>query len=165
MVRLVAEDVMTRRVLCVFADLDVRSLAKLFLEKRISGAPVTAEDGTLIGVVSQTDLLRDAASREEELVVEPAFYETARLEGRHLPKGFQIADTNTGTVADIMTPVIHSVREDTPVEDVARLMRRKRVHRVVVERGRKPVGLISALDLLTALYAAPRPRKSATRKK
>ena len=163
--KLLAEDLMTRNVLCVHAGLDLRDLMKLFLDGGVTGAPVTSENGKLLGVVSQTDLLRYGVSRDSELVMDSDFYATARMEGSHLPKGFQIVDTGTGTVADVMTPVIYSVKESAPIEDVARLMREKRVHRIIVERGGKVAGLISALDLITALYALPRPAPRRAKKK
>lgn len=162
---LLAEDLMTRNVLCVFAGLDLRDLAKLLLDRGISGAPVTSEDGKLLGVVSQTDLLRYNVSRDSELVMESDFYATARMEGSYLPRGFQIVDTGTAKVADIMTPVIYSVKESTPIEDVARMMWEKRVHRIIVERDGRVVGLISALDLITALFAVPQQPAPARRRK
>jgi CBS-domain-containing membrane protein len=158
--KLLAEDLMTRNVLCVFSGLDLRDLTKLLLDRGVTGAPVTSQDGTLLGVVSQTDLLRYHLSRDAELVLESDFYDTARMEGSHLPRGFQIMDTGTAKVSDVMTPVIYSVKERTPIEDVARLMREKHVHRIIVERGRKAVGLISALDLIAALFATPRARRT-----
>jgi CBS domain-containing protein len=150
-----AEDVMTSDVLCVLEELDVRDLAMLLLEKNVTGAPVTTKEGKLVGVVSQTDLLRYHVGRESELVVESDFYSAARMEGSHLPQGFQIIDVGSATVADIMTPVIYSVFERSPIEDVARIMREKRVHRVIVEREGRIVGLISALDLIAALFSTP----------
>jgi CBS domain-containing protein len=163
--KLLAEDLMTRNVLCVFAGLDLRDFVKLLLDHDMTGAPVTSQDGTLLGVVSQTDLLRHDLSRRSELIVESDFYLTARSEGSYLARGYQLMDTGTATVADVMTPVTYTVKEKAPIEDVARLMREKRVHRIIVERDRKVVGLISALDLITALYAAPRERPRRTKKK
>lgn len=163
-----AEDVMTRNVLCVFSDLELRELAKLFLDKQITGAPVTARDGRLIGVISQTDVLRYAVSRDEELVMDSNFYGTARLEGAYLPRGFQILDAESATVGEMMTPVLHTVTEKASVEEVARLMRRESIHRViVVDKDRKVRGLISALDLVTVLVSATQPpsRKKTTKKK
>lgn len=162
---LLAEDLMTRNVLCVYGGLDLRDLMKLFLDRDVTGAPVTSKDGTLLGVVSQTDLLRYDSSRNSELIVESDFYLTARVEGSYLARGYQILDTGTATVKDVMTPAIYTVKESAPIEDVARMMREKRVHRIIVERDRKVVGLISALDLITALYAAPRERPRRTKKK
>ena len=48
------------------------------------------QDGNLAGVVSQTDLIYYNMTRDDELVFDSLFYQTARMEGRHIPKGFQI---------------------------------------------------------------------------
>ena len=160
-----AEDIMSPNVLCVFADMDLRDLMKLLLDRRITGAPVTTPAGTLRGVVSQSDLLRYNISRDDELVMESDFYGTARVEGRYLPRGFQIEDANTATVSDVMTPVVHKVKPSTPVEEVARMMRRKHVHRVIVEDEGKVAGIISALDVLAVLTSVSKPPKRSTKKK
>lgn len=147
----IARDVMNRNVISVSQDMDLRDLAKLLLEKGITGAPVVDRDGNLAGVVSQTDLVYYNLSRDDELVLPPDFYQHARVEGRHLPGGFQIEDCNTGKVADVMTPVVHSVTETTPLARVARMMTRTHIHRVIVRKGRRPTGVISALDVLRVM--------------
>jgi CBS domain-containing protein len=160
-----AEDIMNANVLCVFAEMDLRDLTKLLIDKGITGAPVTTQDGTILGVVSQSDLLRYTISRDDELVVESDFYGTARIEGRHLPRGFQIEDANTATVSDVMTPVVHAVKPSTPVKDIAKAMRKNHIHRVIVQKKEKVVGIISALDVLAVLTSASKPPKRSSRKK
>lgn len=171
-----AKDVMSRDVVCVPQDMDLRDLAKLFLEKGFTGAPVVDRDGELVGVVSQTDLLYYQLTRDDELVLPTDFYDSARIEGHRVPqKGFQIEDVNSGRVEDVMTPVVHAVAETTDVRTIARSMTTKHIHRLIVRRGNKAVGIISALDLLRGLpwdaamrpravaKAAPAARKSAAR--
>ena len=51
-----AQDVMTRDVLTARADWSIDRLADFFIDKSISGAPVLEPDGSLVGVVSSTDL-------------------------------------------------------------------------------------------------------------
>jgi CBS domain-containing protein len=160
-----AEDIMSPNVLCVYPDMDLRDLMKLLLDREITGAPVTTRAGTLIGVVSQSDLLRYNVSRDDELVMESDFYGTARVEGRYLPRGFQIEDTNTATVTDVMTPIVHAVKPSTTVENVARVMRKNHIHRVIVEAKGKVLGIISALDLLAVLTSASKPPVRSARKK
>jgi CBS-domain-containing membrane protein len=145
-----ARDIMNTDVIAVATSMVLRDLARLFLEKGITGAPVIDEQGNLAGVISQTDLIHYSLTRPDHLVLESDFYQTARMEGRHVPTGFQIEDTNTGCVADMMTPVVHSVSERASVEAVALMMMRKHIHRVIVRRGRKVVGVISAIDVLRA---------------
>ena len=95
-------------------------------------------------------------TRGDELVMDSHFYQSARVEGSHIPSGFQVEDFNSGSVADVMTPVVHSVTERASVASVARLMFRKHIHRVIVRNGRKVSGIISALDVLRATEAEGR---------
>ena len=145
---LLARDIMNAKVISVPTSMDLRDLAKLFLDQGISGAPVVDRNGDLAGVISQTDLIFYSLQRDDELQRESHFYESARVEGRPIPRGFQIEDCNTGCVADVMTPLVHAVTEQTTVDSVARLMTKKHIHRVIVRRGRKIAGIISALDVL-----------------
>jgi CBS domain-containing protein len=144
----VAADIMSRNVICVLKDSDLRDLAKLFLANGITGAPVIDRDGDLCGVVSQTDLLYYHLTRDDELVLPSDFYQNARVEGRPIAKGFQIEDVNTGSVEEVMTPVVHAVTARTPVATIAKMMTRRHIHRVIVRRGMKVAGIISALDVL-----------------
>ena len=143
-----ARDIMNTNVISVAADMDLRDLAKLLLKKGITGAPVVDGQGHLAGVISQTDLVYYNLTRGDELVFDSQFYHSAKVEGRHVPAGFQFEDFNTGCVGDAMTPVVHSVTESATVAAVARLMTRKHIHRVIVRKGRMVAGIISALDVL-----------------
>lgn len=151
-----ARDIMNTDVISVREDMDIRDLAKLFLEQGITGAPVIDAEGNLVGVISQTDLVYHGMTRGDELVLESDFYQKARMEGQYIPRGFQIEDFNSALVSDVMTPVVHSVTEKARVESVASLMTRKHVHRVVVRKGMKVVGIISALDILKVMNRRPR---------
>ena len=145
-----ARDIMVREVVCVQQDMDLRDLARLFLEKGITGAPVVDREGDLAGVISQTDLLYYQLTRGDELILESDFYQSVKVEGRHLPAGFQVEDSNVQRVADVMTPVVHSVLDTADVDAVARMMTRRHIHRVIVRAGRKVAGIITALDVLRA---------------
>jgi len=160
-----ARDIMNADVISVPTTMDLRDLAKLFLEKGITGAPVVDEEGRLTGVISQTDLVYYQLTRGDTLVFDTSFYESARVEGRHIPAGFQFEDCNTGCVADVMTPVVHSVTERANVDSVARVMTRNRIHRVIVRRGQAVAGIISALDVLKAHRATARSGRRAAHAK
>ena len=151
-----AREIMSADVVSVPQDMDLRDLSKLFLKEGFTGAPVVDGVGDLVGVISQTDLVYYNLTRGDELVDGSNYYQSARLEGRHLPSGYQIADFNSGRVADIMTPAVHAVSERASLETIARMMTSKHIHRVIVKRGRKAVGVISALDVLRAFARAAR---------
>jgi CBS domain-containing protein len=151
----VAADIMSPHVICVTKDADLRDLAKLFLAKGITGAPVIDRDGDICGVISQTDLLYYQLTRDDELVLPSDFYQSARVEGQSIAKGFQIEDVNTATVEEVMTPVVHAVLASTPVAAIAKMMTQRHIHRVIVRRGMKVAGIISALDVLRVFGGAP----------
>ncbi len=150
-----ASDVMSKEVICVAEDMDLRELTRLFLDRGITGAPVLNRGGDLVGVISQHDLLFYSLTRGDELVMDSDFYQSVRVDGRRLPTGFQVEDSNSGRVSDVMTPVVHAVSERTPVDRVAHLMTRKHIHRVIVTQGKKVAGIISAVDLLRVLAVPP----------
>ena len=58
---MVAKDIMTRDIITVKPKMTVKQLAMLLIKNQISGAPVAAEDGKIIGVVSEADILTKKA--------------------------------------------------------------------------------------------------------
>ena len=53
------EDYMTRRVVTVTPDTPILTAAKLMLENHISGLPVVDASARVVGIISETDLLRE----------------------------------------------------------------------------------------------------------
>jgi len=106
--------------------------AELLLERYdISGLPVVDADGTLCGVISQSDLLRGSGDATSAI--------------RHRFTGLR--------VADLMTSPAITVELEMSLIDAARLMRDERVHRVVAVDGtRRAVGVLSSMDFVS-LYA------------
>jgi len=66
MIRITAKDIMTEEVMEVRADWSLQRLAEFFVEKSISGATVTNENGKLIGVVSSTDIISNDTLPEHD---------------------------------------------------------------------------------------------------
>ena len=54
---MLAKDIMTRDIIVVKPKMTVKQLAMLLIKNQISGAPVAAEDGKIVGVVSEADIL------------------------------------------------------------------------------------------------------------
>jgi CBS domain-containing protein len=140
-----AADIMERRVITVRDNWDIREAIALFEEKHISGAPVVDADGDLVGVLSVTDLAR-ADPRRERGTSESEFYRTLMPE--EFPTGFQIERYDAIPVAEIMTPLVIDAPERTPVCRLAALMVDLHLHRVIITRDSKLVGIVSSLDLL-----------------
>jgi predicted transcriptional regulator len=54
-------------------------------------------------------------------------------------------------VRDIMTPILFSVDEDTPIKEVSQLMMKEHLHRVFVKNDTSVTGIITTYDLLTVI--------------
>ena len=151
-----AADLMNPRVLTVGADLTVRELANVLVENEISGAPVEDRSGKLVGVVSLTDIAAALAEDEEEAEGERGDFFLSEWEDDGMSReeieelGLDEAEL---TVAEIMTPEVFTVREDTPVSEIAEAMIQNHVHRILVTREDRVVGIISTSDLLGLLVA------------
>ncbi|CAA7614365.1 CBS domain-containing protein [Magnetospirillum sp. UT-4] len=141
-----ASEVMTSDVATVSPDTPLTTIAELLLSRHISGVPVVDSGGTLVGVVSEADLMWRAGGEGTE----HRSWWAGLLAGRPL----QAADfirTHGTRAADIMSRDLITVAEDTPIEDVVDLFERRRVKRVPVVRGGRVVGIVSRSDLIKTL--------------
>lgn len=138
-----AKSVMQKKVITVKDNLLAGELARLFEAKRISGAPVVDSAGRLIGVVSKSDLVRHECEGAD----------IYRDSDEPLPKGFHVENPDRTTVADIMTPAVIEATEDAPASQLARLMRKRHIHRVFITRDKRLCGIVTTLDLLKLLEA------------
>lgn len=123
-------DLMTPNPVVVRADDPLTEAARLLVEHRISGLPVIDNAGILVGVVSNTDLLRARAT-------ERLWSNWTSLAVRHF----------------MTQPAIH-VTPSTSIDEAARLMERDRVHRLVVvaeDDRSQPIGLIAIADVIRSI--------------
>ena len=144
-------DLMTRDVAVINRKSDVHELEKLLLERRVHGLPVVNDDGILVGVISQTDLL---AWHYNTGVDGAAFYDNSRLHvtDEDAIAGLQLTDIKTAPVEDVMSPMVHCIGADRPIAVAAATMVEERIHRlVVVDETLRVQGVISALDILHAI--------------
>ena len=147
---LTANQVMTTEVLAVEADWSIERLCEFLIVKSISGASVQSKEGNLIGVVSLSDIVRYDTQPEKDSQWPHDYYLHAleRQCAREEVTSFRIEAEPLKTVRAIMTPMIFQVTEDTPVQQVADMMIKNRIHRVFVTRQEKVVGIISTPDIL-----------------
>ncbi|AKJ68454.1 histidine kinase [Pandoraea thiooxydans] len=147
-----ALDVMTPNVISVKPNATIRDVANLFLEHRISGAPVIDDGGKLVGVVSEGDLIRRAeigTDKPHRSWWLGLFSTDAQAQ--------EYVKSHGLLVADVMTRDVISVDEQTPLGDVASLLETRGIKRVPVLRGGKVVGLVSRANLVQALASSSAP--------
>jgi len=119
-------DVMTRGVITVSLDTPVSEVARILVEKDVSGVAVTAPDGEAVGVISEIDVI----------------------------KVFD-QNWNTLTAEDIMSSFVRTVNPEMSLKKAADLMRDLNIHRLLIlslsPAYGLPVGIVTARDILSAI--------------
>jgi CBS domain-containing protein len=141
-----ASDVMTQRVVSVRPEASIVSAARLMLASRVSGLPVIDECGNLVGIVTEGDFLRRAETGTERK--RPHWLEFVVGPGRLAADYVQ---SHGRKVAEVMTRDPITITEETPLDEVVRLMEKRRVKRLPVMRDGKVVGILSRANLLQGL--------------
>jgi CBS domain-containing protein len=145
-----ARDVMTSPVITVGLRTPVQEIATTLLENRISAVPVVGDDGEVVGIVSEGDLLRRAEAHTER--------RRSKWLELLLDRNVAAADfvkTHGREAKDVMTTDVVSVGPDTELVEIASTLERRRIKRVPVVEGGKVVGIVSRANLLQALVARP----------
>jgi CBS domain-containing protein len=141
-----AQEIMTRDVTTVRPDTSVHDIAALMVEKHISGVPVLTDDGAIIGMVSQSDLLHRAEVGTER---KHKWWFRAFADSNALAREY--AKAHGRKAHDIMSRYVVSVRDDAELRDVADILDSHRIKRVPVVREGRLVGIITRGDLVRAL--------------
>ncbi len=146
---LTAKDIMTQDVITVKPDTPVDELAVILSEKKISGAPVVDDDGKVIAVVTESDLI-DRAKKVHipsmiSLLDSVIFLESEKKMEQEIKK------MTGSTVKDICSNTLISVSEETMLDEVATIMAEKKVHTLPVVSGDILVGVIGKTDIIRTL--------------
>ncbi len=124
-------EIMERSVVCAQPTMDLRAVMQLMVGKGIIGLPVVDANDRPVGIVSQTDLIRDRYAH--------ASHQDVSLQA---PEG-------EVTVEDVMTPLVFSLPETATIAQAAALMVYERIHRIpVISAQNRVVGIVSPLDIL-----------------
>lgn len=119
-----AKDIMTKKVICIKKDIPVVDAIRLMAKNNITGIPVVEDDMTLLGILSEQDVLRLFHTYEDE---------------------------KDRTVNDFMTqPAVHFEEEELLL-DVCYCLRDNNIRRVPVTSNGKVVGVISRSDILKCI--------------
>lgn len=142
---LTVRDVMTGSVVSVHPRAPLREVAQALIDNRISGLPVVGVDGTVLGVVSEADLLVKEqgadAIRHRPL---------ARFFGESRESRAQLAKLGAVTAAEAMTSPAVTITSGRPIHEAAAIMTARRVNRLPVVDDGRLVGIISRADLVRA---------------
>ena len=161
-----ARDVMTREVTTVSQDVPLEELIQLLRLSQFSGIPVIDTAGRAVGLISETDILRALAYTVGPPTTGSGEFANKFQAGKKRVSSVILdavsnEDLHTASVLnelirrpvrELMTPYVHSCSDDAPVVEVCEMMVWKEIRRVVVlDEEKRPVGMISSIDLITKL--------------
>lgn len=109
-------------VVTVLPDIDVRTLLAVLAEHRIGAAVVSADGQTIVGIVSERDIVRALADRGAAVLSQ--------------------------SVSTIMTVAVETCVPDTHIEELAEVMTAGRFRHVPVLAGGKLAGIVSIGDVV-----------------
>jgi CBS-domain-containing membrane protein len=151
-----AADVMVTSVITVGPQASVQEVAKLLLTNRISGLPVVSDQGDLVGIVSEGDLLH----RAEAGTGRRRPWWLAILTGRDVLAAEYVRE-HSFKVADVMTRHVITATPDTSLQDIAHLLEKNGIKRVPIVDGGRLVGIVSRANLLQALASGTKKGETA----
>jgi CBS domain-containing protein len=148
-------DVMNVKPVTIQADAPVSEAARILKKNRISGMPVL--DGErLVGIVSESDLLRLLAVNESEGGLWlPSPFEIFEVPFRDIVKWERmrssLEEAPKKKVSDVMSRNLHEIGPEDRVEEASGIMTRHRINRLpVVEDGRL-IGIVTRGDIISGL--------------
>lgn len=147
-----ASDVMTRNVISVSPDSEVREIASLLLEHGISAVPVVNAAGKVLGIVSEGDLMRRVELQEERHTSWWLKLFTGHDAGEYVKSHGRLAH-------EVMTPEPITIDETMPLHRIAALLEKHHIKRVPVVSDGKLVGIVSRANLLRGFSVAETPAR------
>ncbi|WP_457584776.1 CBS domain-containing protein [Ensifer canadensis] len=141
-----AKDVMTTTVVNVSPDHSVRTAARIMLDNHVSGLPVVDDDGRLVGLISEGDLIRRTELGGGAPIIDATLEVDTRANAYIRRSSWRVGDAMS------VDPV--TIDEDAPVWRVAAIMQERGIKRVPVARDGLLVGIVSRADLLRAVLSA-----------
>ena len=151
-------DLMTTQVVSLEPDMTLHEMDTILVERGVSGAPVV-ESSRLVGVASQTDVIRTLFEGQQEPATPASYYASTCT----IPlSALEYMARNSRSVGDVLVeyrvrdvmtvdPLI--ARPEEPIADVAERMIRDQIHRLPVVDGEthELVGIVTTLDLARAI--------------
>ena len=150
MTDLLAKDIMTKKVITINQDASIEELSELLLDNNISGVPVVDNDGKVVGIATEGDIIVKDTNlhfpRYFKLLDSIIYLESLTEFKNSLKKHFATK------VSEIMTSDIISCTAETSVDDVASIMVENKVNRIpVLTEDKKLEGIITRADIIKSM--------------
>lgn len=146
---LIASDIMTTDVVTVKKETPLKELAAILYQRHINGVPVVDDDGRLIGIICESDLIR----KDRKLHIPTVFTLLDGLIFLERPKKMEeeIKRLGASVVEDLYSRDVITVEERAPIDEIATIMSEKKAYTIPVMDGGRIVGIIGKADLIRTL--------------
>ncbi len=144
-----ARDIMTTDVLTVKPETSVNELAKILTTHNINGTPVVDDNGSLIGVVTENDLVFQKKKVHIPTVIN-ILDSFIYLESQEKMKK-EMEKISGVTVEEIYTREVTTVTPETPIDEVATIMSERNIHTIPVMKDSEIIGIIGKKDIIRTL--------------
>jgi CBS domain-containing protein len=124
---------------------------RTMVDRNVDAAPVVDDDGNLVGMLSNSDLIVQESELHFPTVLS---FLGATIEIGHKHFEEDLRKALGSKVSDVMSSKPITITEDDTVERAATLMHEKDVSRLPVARDGKLVGIVSRNDVLRAILAS-----------
>ena len=142
---MLVQDIMTTTVKTANPTDPVREIATVMCFNKISGMPVVDDEGNLVGMISEKDILHAMFPKLQDFIAHPSTPDFEALEREY-------RDVVNLRVADLMTSLVYTAEPDMPVLKAASIMFRNRIRRIPVSKDRRLLGIISIGDVHKAMF-------------
>ncbi|PLX51232.1 MAG: hypothetical protein C0613_01135 [Desulfobulbaceae bacterium] len=146
---LTAKDIMTCDVKVAHPEMSVKDLAVLLYENRIGGVPVVDDNDTVVGVVTENDLIDQ--NKKLHIPTMASFLDSVIFLDSAASFEKEIKRMTGSRVADLCSERLFSVEEDASLEDIASLIADHGVHTLPVLKEGKLVGVIGKADVIRVM--------------
>lgn len=148
-----AADIMTSPAVVVGPHTNMGEVASLLASNHFSAVPVCTADGALVGVVSESDILKPF---RESVRARRDWWLGVIAEGEALPQDFlDYLRQDTRSASEVMTKHVITVTEDATLPELAELMITHAIKRIPVLRDGTVIGVVSRSDLVRAISRSP----------
>ena len=148
-----ASSIMTRDVVTARPTDTVAHVARLLSENAISAVPICDDVGTLLGMVSEGDLMRPFI---DSSVKRRARWLTLLADGTDLAPAFlEHMRLDRHQVGDLMTTPVITAQESASVTELAEKMVRHHIKRLPIVRDGVLIGIVSRADVIRAIARTP----------
>jgi CBS domain-containing protein len=148
-----ASSVMNTSVISISSEALLENVVKVLADKKISGLPVVDADNKLVGIITETDIVKFATKLHVVPVIGTSGWISPHMDVSDMnkfKKGFELLGNTK--VKKVMSKKPVTVTEDININEIARLMKKKNINRIpVMDKEGRIAGIIARADLVNFL--------------